>query len=100
MNHQNNQYEYQERNTYRQESDNRLLMKLDYYNYNYTVRMEYKKILNLLNSTNNQSSKFKITVLKSSLCDCSDTYILVKEAIKITGAGAGVATRNADERNK
>ena len=37
---------------------------------------------------------------KSSLCDYSDTYILVKGRIKITGAGTDAASRKADERGK
>ena len=37
-------------------------------------------------------------MLKSSLCDYSDAYTLVKEKIIITRAGAG-AERQADERN-
>ena len=67
--------------------------------------MEYQKIINLLDNTPNQPSKFrtknwvlinddargsynknsqgkfKTSMLKSSLCDYSDTYILVKETI-------------------
>ena len=86
--------------------------------------MEYQKMINLLHNTLNQSSKFrtknwtkindqsrgvynvncdirfKTTVLKSSLCDYSDAYILVKGRIKITGAGADAAARQADERDK
>ena len=34
----------------------------------------------------NSQIKFKTTMLKSSLCDYSDTYILVKANIPITGA--------------
>ena len=44
--------------------------------------------------------KFKTTLLKSSLCDYSDAYILVKGTITITGAGADAAARQADERDK
>ena len=86
--------------------------------------MEYQKIVNLLDSTPNQLSKFrtknwtdmndqsrgtyninsdirfKTTMLKSSLCDYSDAYILVKGRITITGAGDDAAARQADERNK
>ena len=60
--------------------------------------MEYQKIANLIDDSSNQSSKFKAknsvesrgtynvnsqikfktTMLKSSLCDYSDAYILVK----------------------
>ena len=39
-------------------------------------------------------------MLKSSLCDYRDAYILVKGRITITGAGADVAARQADERDK
>ena len=44
--------------------------------------------------------KFKTTVLGSSLCDYSGTYILVKGKITITGAGDNAAARQADERDK
>ena len=39
-------------------------------------------------------------MLKSSLCDYSDAYILVKGKITITGAGTDAAGRQADERDK
>ena len=48
----------------------------------------------------NSQIKFKTTMLKSSLCDYSDAYILVKGTIAIAGEGADVAARHADERNK
>ena len=86
--------------------------------------MEYQKIANLIDDTSNQPSKFrtknwveindesrrtynvnsqikfKTTMLKSSLCDYSDAYILVKGAITINGAGADAAARQLDERDK
>ena len=90
--------------------------------------MEHQKIANLLDSraalnTSNQPSKFgkqnwieinesrgenttgsdikfKTIMLRSSLCDYADAYILVKETITITGAGDDAAARRADERNK
>ena len=86
--------------------------------------MEYQKIANLLDNASNQPSKFrtknwveindesrggyttgsdikfKTTMLRSSLCDYADVYILVKEPIIITGAGDDAAARRADERNK
>ena len=86
--------------------------------------MEYQKIANLIDDTSNQPSKFrtknwveindesrgaynvnsqikfKTTMLKSSLCDYNDVYILVKGTITITGAGADVAARQADKRDK
>ena len=39
-------------------------------------------------------------MLKSCLCDYSDAYILVKRAMKITGAGEADALRQAEKRNK
>ena len=39
-------------------------------------------------------------MLKSSLCDYSDAYILVKGKITIIGRGADAAARQADERDK
>ena len=86
--------------------------------------MEYQKIANLIDDTSNQPSKFrtknwveinhesrgtykvtsqikfKTTALKSSSCDYSDAYILVKGTITINGAGADAAARQADERDK
>ena len=43
---------------------------------------------------------FKTTMTKSSLCDYSDAYVLVKGKITITGAEDNAATRQADERDK
>ena len=86
--------------------------------------MEYQKISNLIHDTSNQPSKsrtknwveindesrgaydvnsqikFKTTMLKSSLCDYSDSYILAKGKITINGRGADAAARQADERDK
>ena len=86
--------------------------------------MEYQKITNLLDDSPNKTSKFitriwveindesrgnyndekqirfKKTMLKSSLCDYSDAYILVKEKITVTGPGADAAARQVDERDK
>ena len=87
--------------------------------------MEYQKIINLLDNTSNQPSKFrtkvwveisdqisngryetgsdikfKTTMLKSCLCDYNDAYILVKGTIRITGTGDDARARQADERDK
>ena len=85
--------------------------------------MEYQKIANMLDSPSNKPSKFrtrnwveindesrgtytsndikfKTTMLKSSLCDYADAYILVKGTITITGEGDDAAARQADERDK
>ena len=48
----------------------------------------------------NSNIRFKIAMLKSSLCDYTDAYILVKGKITITGEGDDAAARQADERNK
>ena len=84
--------------------------------------MEYQKIWKLLNHESNQPSKFrtrnwveindesigtytsndirfKTTMLRSSLCDYADAYILVKGTITITGEGDDAA-KQLDERNK
>ena len=86
--------------------------------------MEYQKITNLIDDSSNKTSKFrtknkveindesrvtynddkhvkfKTTMLKYSLCDYSDAYILVKGKITIAGAGDDAAARQADERDK
>ena len=86
--------------------------------------MEYQKIANLLDNASNQPSKFrtknwveindkskggyttggdiefKTTMLRYSLRDYTDAYILVKGTITITGAGNDAAARQADERIK
>ena len=86
--------------------------------------MEYQKIANLLDDVSNQPSKFKTknwvevndesrgtynvnsqikfktTMLKSSLCNYSDAYVLVKGKIIITRTGDDAAARQADERDK
>ena len=48
----------------------------------------------------NSDIRFKTTMLKSSLCDYSDSYILVKGTITITGSGDDAAARQEDEWNK
>ena len=87
--------------------------------------MEYQKIANLIDDTSNQSSKFrtrngveindesrgaynvnsqikcKTTMLKSSLCDYSDAYILVKGTICVSNtAAAGAAENNTNKKVK
>ena len=39
-------------------------------------------------------------MLRSSLCDYADSYILVKGTITITGEGADARARQGDERDK
>ena len=80
--------------------------------------MEYQKIINLLDNASNQPSKFrtknwveisdesrgtyntntriksKTTMLKSSLCNYSDAYILVKGKITVNNTAAADADAN------
>ena len=83
--------------------------------------MEYKKLINLLDNTPNQPTKFRTnnwveindscgiyntdspikfetSMLKSSLCDYSDAYIIVSGTITITGGpnDATDANKRAD----
>ena len=85
--------------------------------------MEYQKIVNLLNDGSNKSSKFRIkncvkinddvrgvyspnkqirlktAMLRSSLCDYSDAYILVKGNITVNNTAAdGAATNNKKKK--
>ena len=84
--------------------------------------MEYQKIANLIDDTSNQPSKFrtrnwveindelrgvynvnsqikfKTTMLKNSLCDYSDAYILVKGTISVNNTAAEVAAVNNNDR--
>ena len=83
--------------------------------------MEYQKIINSLDNTQIQQTrfrtktlveinddpyntysqlKFKTSMLKPSLCDYSDTYILASGTITIDGEGDDDAVKQADERNK
>ena len=48
----------------------------------------------------NSQVKFKTSILRSSLCDYSEAYILVGGTIRITGAGTDHAAKQVDERNK
>ena len=84
--------------------------------------MEYQKIANLIDDTSNQPSKlrtrnwveindeprgayninsqikFKTTMLKSSFCDYSHAYILVKGTISVNNTAAAGAVVNNDNR--
>ena len=50
--------------------------------------------------TTGSGIKFETTMLRSSLCDYTDAYILFKGTITITGEGDDAAARQADEINK
>ena len=85
--------------------------------------MEYQKIANLIDDASNQPSKFrtkdwveindesrgiynvnsqikfKATMLKSSLCDYSDAYIIVKRTITVNNTAAeGAAANNINKK--
>lgn len=99
-------------------------MKFDCYNYKYIDRMEYQKITNLLHNTYNHSSKFrrknltevnddgsglnntnkkikfKTTILKLSLCDDNDAYILIKRTTTFVVLGANNVALAAIKNNK
>ena len=52
------------------------------------VTREYVRINSLLNTYNeNKSIRFKTPMLRSSLCDYFDAYILVKGTITVTAPG-------------
>ena len=52
-----------------------------------------------MHNTNNQI-KFKTSMLKSSLYDYSDTYILLSETITVVAAVADNAAIDTDKNNK
>ena len=49
-------------------------------------------------STNSQP-KFKTTMLKSSLCDYSDAYLLIKRTIIVVGQGPDASEIAADRKH-
>ena len=63
------------------------------------VTREYVRINSLLNTYNeNKSIRFKTPMLRSSLCDYSDAYILVKGTITITAPGANNGANNIRDK--
>ena len=48
---------------------------------------------------NNSQIKFKTSMVKSSLCDYSDTYILLRGTITVIGEGSDDAAELLDQRN-
>ena len=87
------------------------------------IKLEYQKIINLLDNVSSRPSKFrtrnwievndesrgiytgnsinfKTTMLRSNLWNFSDAYILVKGTVTITGAGDNAAAREVDEKYK
>ena len=66
------------------------------------VTREYVRINSLLNTYNeNKSIRFKTPILRSSLCDYSDAYILVKDTITVTAPGVNNDANNKrDKKNR
>ena len=65
------------------------------------VTREYVRINSLLNTYNeNKSIRFKTPMLRSSLCDYSDAYILVKGTITVTAPGANNGANNIRDKKK
>ena len=72
--------------------------------------MEYRKSTNFLDNALNQPSKFRTKIwgeivklnwkIKSSLCDNSDAYLLLKGTITAAGAGGTTTVRQTDRNNK
>ena len=84
--------------------------------------MEYQKIIYLLDNTSNQPStfrtknrveindgsyemystgsqiKFKTSMIRSSLCDYRDAYILVKGTITVTNTGTAASPNNRNKK--
>ena len=50
--------------------------------------------------TTGSDIKFKTTMLRSSLCDYADAYILVNGTITVTGAADHDTAKQLDERNR
>ena len=90
-----------------QEKVNKLLMNLDFFSI--CIKMEYQKIINLLDTTSNsvprfntkkwievhdqsresysinKQMRFKTSILRSDICDYSDAYIVIKGTITAEG---------------
>ena len=66
------------------------------------VTREYVKVISLSIAYNeNKSIRFKTPMLRSNLCDYSDSYILVKGTITVTAPGANNNANNVrDKRNR
>ena len=63
------------------------------------VTREYVRVNSLLNMYNeNKSIRFKTPMLRSSLCDYSDAYILVKGTITVTAPGVNNNANNIRDK--
>ena len=76
--------------------------------------MEYQKIINLLDTTFdnvprfntkqwicniNKQIRFKTSMLRSELCDCSDVYIVVKRTVNVTDQNNNVYDKKLAFKN-
>ena len=65
------------------------------------VTREYVRVNSLSNTQNeNKSIRFKTPMLRSNLCDYSDTYILVKGTITVTAPGVNNNANNIRDKRK
>ena len=65
------------------------------------VTREYVRVNSLSNTQNeNKSIRFKTPMLRSNLCDYSDTYILVKGTITVTAPGVNNNSNNIRDKRK
>ena len=66
------------------------------------ITREYVRVNSLSNTYNeNKSIRFKTPMLRSNLCDYSDTYILVNGTITVTAPGVNNNANNIrDKKNR
>ena len=63
------------------------------------ITREYVKVNSLSDTYNeNKSIRFKTPMLRSNLCDYSDTYILVKGTITVTATGVNNDANNIRDK--
>ena len=86
--------EYDEINNLLLSEDNEMREQLSKF-----ITREYVRVNSLLSTYNeNKSIRFKTPMLRSSLCDYSDAYILVKGTITVTDPGANNGANNIRNR--
>ena len=86
--------EYDEINNLLLSEDNEMSEQLSKF-----ITREYVRVNSLLSTYNeNKSIRFKTPMLRSSLCDYSDAYILVKGTITVTAPGANNGANNIRDK--
>ena len=81
---------------------NNLLLSEDNEKLSKFYKLEYVRVNSLLDTYNeNKSIRFKTLMLRSNLCDYSDTHILVKGTIMVRALGVNNNANNIrDKRNR